>query len=196
MYRQDGTLAEWQHNETTGWTNTQYTITDAVGHIGPITDTDTTAQDAFMKPDEYTVQNGQLVHSNAPTAQQQLDTAKRKRIADLQQQFQTSLLNGFTSSADGTARTYAIDPVAMSKWTGALANINSGKITSVNLKDFSGNRLTLTGSQFQQMTADGFTFYNGQEAHLWHKEDDVNAVLLANYATTQDAINAVNAVSY
>lgn len=111
---------------------------------------------------------------------------REQKKSQLQQSFQNSLLNGFTSNADGTSRIYAIDPVSMGKWTGALAVINIGNSTStMTVKDFSGNKVNLTPSQFQQMAADGFTFYSTQESHLWDLEDKVDN------AQTQPDLDAI-----
>lgn len=128
--------------------------------------------------------NGAWIEGKAQT--DILTGLKVAKKTQLQQSFQVSLLNGFTSNADGTSRTYAIDPVAMGKWVGALAVINSGKGTaSMTIKDFNGNKVTLTSAQFQQMAADGFTFFNAQEQHLWDLEDNVDTA-------TINTINAIN----
>lgn len=117
---------------------------------------------------------------------------KAEKKASLLQSFGASLLNGFTSSADGTSRTYAIDAVAMGKWTGALAVINSGKATAnMTVKDFSGNKVTLTPAQFQTMAADGYTYFNNQEQHLWSLEDQVDAITYSTDSATQ-ATNVTN----
>lgn len=114
-----------------------------------------------------------------------LADAKTRKLAELNAAFNASLMNGFTSSADGTSRTYPIDPVSMEKLTSASTVINGGKVASIVIKDFNGNRVTLTSAQYQQMAADGFAFYNGKETHLWDLEDQVAA------ATTIDGVNAI-----
>jgi hypothetical protein len=117
-----------------------------------------------------------------------LAATKAMKKARLAESFDASLMNGFTSTADGTSRTYAIDPVSMGKWTGALAVINSGKaIQNMTVKDFNGNKITLTSAQFQQMTADGFTFFYAQESHLWSLEDEVDS----DITDTVDKVNAI-----
>lgn len=133
---------------------------------------------------EYTIQNGVPVFT--PIADSvKLQAAQNAKLAQLEQAFNNSLLNGFTSTADGTSRLYPIDPLNMAKLTSGHTVINSGKVSSITIKDFNGNRVTLTGAQFQQMASDGFTFYNNQEQHLWNLEDQVKA------ATTVDAVNAI-----
>lgn len=145
----------------------------------------TRCPDGYYKPQW----NGSAwIDANAPTAAQQLASAKTSQKASLQQSFQKAIAGGFSSSATGTAVTYAIDPIAMGKWTGTLANINDGMLTAnIMVKDISGNKVTLTPAQFKQMAMDGFNFFNAQEQNLWTKEDDVDA------ATT---ITAVQAVTY
>jgi hypothetical protein len=128
---------------------------------------------------EYTIQNGAPVSTPIPDSVK-LTNAQQAKKAELTKAFAASLLNGFTSTADGTSRTYAIDPVAMGKWTGAMSVINSGKgQANITVKDFNGNKVTLTSAQFQQMAADGFNFYSAQEQHLWDLEDQTNAATLA-----------------
>lgn len=122
----------------------------------------------------------------AQPASEQLASAQQAKLSQLQVSFGQSLYQGFQSSADGTQRTYAIDPVAMSKWSAMLSVINAGKgPTSVTIKDFSGNQVNLTIAQFQNMAADGFNFFNNQELHLWNLETQVND------ATTVDEVNKV-----
>lgn len=141
----------------------------------------TTCPDGFYKPQWL---NG--------TWQEGLDSAtllsnaKTARLAYLNVSFDKAIAQGFSSSASGTATTYAIDPVAMGKWTGTLANINDGMLTTnIMVKDINGNKVTLTPTQFKQFAMDGFTFFNNQEQNLWTKEDDVEN------ATTVDAVNAI-----
>lgn len=107
-----------------------------------------------------------------PPAGPTLQEAQQAKINEINQAFVQALTKGFISTADGTSRTYAIDPVAMSRWMGALGNINAGNISSVTLKDISGNKLTLTASQFKQMANDGYAFYTSQEQRQWIKNDD------------------------
>jgi hypothetical protein len=135
---------------------------------------------------------GQFVNGSwveGETSENILKAVKTTKKTELKQFFEASLFNGFTSNADGTNRIYAIDPVSMGKWTGALAVINAGKATSMTVKDFNGNKITLTSEQFQQMAADGFTFYNTQEARLWDLEDKIDA-------DTTDTVDKVNAITW
>lgn len=157
--------------------------------------TDQQWKDSVDNPGKYIVQNGSFILAPPPTDQEQLDDAKQSKKTSLSQDFETSIIQGFNSNADGTSRTFAIDQTAMTRWTGTLANINDGSITSVNLKDINGNRVTLDATQFKQMASDGFNFFQTQETKLWDAEDNVDAIQLANYSTVQDAINAVNAVT-
>lgn len=107
------------------------------------------------------------------TADEMLEINRTAKLAENVKAYEASLAKGFTSKADGTSRTYAIDPMAMSKWTGTLSNINAGTISSVNIKDFNGNKLTLNATQFKQMASDGFNFFQSQEQKMWDYEDQI-----------------------
>lgn len=155
-----------------------------------IADTDATAQAAYQACEQrqsiqYVVQNGALIQ-NPTWSDIELTQAKQARMQYLAQSFEQAISAGFPSSADTTSRTYAIDPVAMGKWTGTLALINSGGVTTnITVKDLAGNKVTLTPTQFKQFALDGFHYFNTQEQNLWAKEVD------AESATTVEAVNAV-----
>lgn len=168
----DGVIAEVAISNETEWTN----VPNGYAMLGPLVLDDTIAQDAANKKDEYTVQNGQLVHSNAPTAVEQLASAQSAQKALLFQSFEHAINVGFPSSASGASAMYSIDGNAMAKWNGILSLINSGTLTSnITVKDINGVKVTLTPTQFKQFALDGFNYFNTQEQHLWTKEDDVNA---------------------
>lgn len=115
----------------------------------------------------------------------------------LQRGFGGSLMQGFTSSADGTARIYGLDATAMSKWTGIMSVINAGTLTSnVVVKDLSGNQVSLTPQQFTQMATDGFAYFNQQEQKLWSLEEKVDAVDYTAYSSADNAISAVQSITW
>lgn len=105
-----------------------------------------------------------------------LDRSKKDKKMELEAMMERAVANGFPSSADGTARTYALDSASMQKWTGAMTIANAGKMTAnLGVKDFNGKRVSLTPPQFQQMASDGFTFFNQMEQKLWDLHDQVDA---------------------
>lgn len=131
----------------------------------------TRCPDGFYKP-QWT--GTVWMDAEAPTAAEQLASAQQAQKAFLNQSFNEVIGKGFSSPVSETDVTYAIDPIAMGKWSGTMVNINSGLLTSnIIVKDIDGNKVTLTPDQFKQMAMDGFNFYNTQEQHLWSKEDDV-----------------------
>lgn len=142
-------------------------------------------QTAYNNPQAWLYQNGAYV-SNPNYASFQLVQAKQAQYAYLDSSFAKSIASGFPSSASGTSDTYAIDPVSMGKWTGTLANINAGNVTTnIIVKDITGKKVTLTPTQFKTFALDGFNYYNTQEQNLWTKEADVEA------ATTVSDVQAV-----
>ena len=94
--------------------------------------------------------NGAWVESEDPATI--LINVKSSKIAELNYQFQLTMANGFTSSADGTSRTFPLDQNSMLKWTGAMSVVDSNVVTNpLIIKDINGNQVTVTHSFNRQL---------------------------------------------
>lgn len=164
-------------------------------------DTDTNAQSAFNDPAHYTYTNGTWTYT-PPSNQEQLNQTKSQRIAYLNSTYAQTLTKGFTSSALGTVYTYGLADSDEKEWKALNVAItrNAYPTTGYPLKCYDSTGtvqyLTHTQAQAEQVLLDGSTFGMNQLSNLRTKTNNVNAVQLANYATLQDAENAVNAVTY
>lgn len=154
----------WEYDET------QYTKDEYIAKIHALESSQKTPDELYKEIDLST---------------ETLSVVQKAKIGQLQYDMNISLAQGFASSADGTSRTYAIDPLAMGKWTGILSLINAGSTDPVEVKDTSGNKVNLDTTQFKQMAHDGFAFFIQQEQKLWAAEDKVKA------ATTNQDIDVV-----
>lgn len=120
------------------------------------------------------------------TSAQILSIAAQVKIDELNIAFQSTVNQGFSSSADGTARTYPLDPSNMVKWSGAMSVVDNNSVSAnLIIKDIAGNKVTVTPDQFKQLATDGFNYFMQQEQHLWSLEVQVEA------CTSVDDINAI-----
>lgn len=110
------------------------------------------------------------------TTDQILAVVKQRKIGELSLQFNNTVAGGFNSSADGTARTYPLDPASMIKWSGAMSIVDANTSSnSLTVKDINGNQVVVTPNQFKSLATDGFNFFMTQEQHLWSLEANVSA---------------------
>lgn len=137
-------------------------------------DSDVDAAKALYDTEHYTYVNNAWVYT-APTNAEQFVSAQSAKKASIQQSFGNAIAAGFPSKADGTQRTYPIDSLAMAKWTGILAIINSGNgPASFKVRDVTGAKVTLTADQFKQFSLDGFAYYNKYEQMSLDKPDQID----------------------
>lgn len=195
----DGTLHGLPYMTASAtWTN----IPDGCAILGPIDESDAIAQSAATSPTEWTVQNGALVHSNAPTDQERLDAAKAAQKAQLNLQMLQSFAKGFTSACDtstspATSRTYPLTTDAYSHYLALRAMLDAGDITTSKVKAMDGTKVVINATNIKTLVSDAYALYmtNGYDV-LWQKEDDVDAIQLANYSSVDDAIAAVQAITF
>ncbi|GMA50114.1 hypothetical protein GCM10025857_14710 [Alicyclobacillus contaminans] len=129
-----------------------------------------------------------------PSESELLVQAQQAKIAELQQSFQSSLLAGFQSSADGSQRTYGFSQTDQQHWDwlrGMVLSAKAGNTAAQNsfplqVKDTEGNRIKLTVDQADQLCTDAQTFYLNNYMHWDSLEQQVQA------ATTVDAVNAIS----
>lgn len=134
-------------------------IPSGCGLIGPIADTDITAQDAFQHPNYYLVQNGQLAHKTN-VADLQFQDAQNAKEAELDAAY-AQATQTFKSSATGNPLTYLVeDGVMMSKFN---AQYNYANSAMYNGNPFSFYTLEQGGVQH---TKDQFLKV-WQEGHDW-----------------------------
>ena len=148
-------------------------------------------QAAYDQPQAYLYQSGAFV-DNPNYAQIQFNAALSSKLSWLQNTLNSKMSAGFPSSADGTARIYAItgsDSSGMSpmqKWTGILTTIAAGLgQASYSIKDINNNTVTLTQAQFKQFAADGFAYINGSEQTMFVKEAQIKS------CTTQAELDTI-----
>lgn len=165
----DNTVSPY-HGSVIEWTN----IPNGYGVVGPITDTDTTAQDAFVKPDEYTVQSGTLVHSNTPTAAQQLSDAKTAQIEQLQVGLNQTLAGGFTSKTTGHG--YVTTTNGQSNMEGDLKRFDlDSTLTSVQFYTTDAGWLSHTHQDLINAFLDGGKWKDAQYTQYSNLESQVNS---------------------
>lgn len=196
LYDSTGAIKEAQQCSVTEWTNLN-------GYAGAISFplSDSSAQEAYSNSSLYVIQNNQLVQSSNYSSLQ-LQTTKNNRIAYLESQYVQTLAKGFASSALGTTYTYGLSDSDEAEWKALNVAItrNAYPTAGYALKCFDSTGavqyITHTLTQAEQVLLDGSTFGLNQLSNLRTKINNVNAVQLANYATLQDAENAVNAITY
>lgn len=108
------------------------------------------------------------------------------KIDELKAKCAEAIQSGFTSSALGTAHTYAADATSMIYWNATVHRfLTDSTFTSVNWATVDAGFLVHTKDQFMQAFHEGHQFGIDQEAHLAQLLSDV-----AN-ATTVDALDAI-----
>lgn len=155
-----------------------------------IEDTDATAQAAYaaceaLQPQQYIVQDGKLAQ-NPAWASIQFAQAKAAKQTWLDATLASKVAAGFPSSADGTARRYAIDPIAVGKWTGILAAIVAG-IAPATFKvwDVAGTSVVLTQAQYKQFAGDALAYDNTTQTAYGEKGMQIAA------CTTQAELDTI-----
>jgi len=142
----------------------------------------------------YTVQQGVLVAPAAPTAAQQLATAKTAQLALLEASCATTITNGFTSSALGSPYAY---PSGVTDQANLTACVGASQLP-VNASDANWTvpfmcadangvwvRRPHTAAQIQQVGLEGMTHIVG----LLEKKDGLEASV--NGASTVAEVQAV-----
>jgi hypothetical protein len=191
-------------NPYLGQTDTFTNVPSGCAVLGPIADTDTSAQDAWKNPHNYAVLNGTLVMT--ATSTQQFQQAQQAQMVSLAAKLESVLGAGFQSdpSATGTASTFGFADADQRHWSwlqGLINTANQGDTTAqskfpVQVKDIKGNRMQLTLVQATTLVNDAQSFYLTNYMHWDGKEQDVQNIQLSSYSTLQDAVNAVNGVTW
>lgn len=180
LYDVNGVIKEAQKVDVTVWTNANdYSGVLSADELDPV------AQDAFAKPNEYTVQNGQLVHSNAPTVADLLQQAKLAKKAELYQAWQNACLT-FQSSALDTVHTYTNDDKAIGRYNAIMNRIiKDSTWNPPDIYTHEAGFVSHTRVQFTQVYDDGMADEQAKEQNYEQKCVD------ADNATTVDTVNAV-----
>ncbi|GIM47049.1 hypothetical protein DNHGIG_25980 [Collibacillus ludicampi] len=165
------------------WTN----IPSGCGVLGPLPKDSAPEEvvDAFNNPQYYMVQNDELVQK-PDYAASLLEDVKARKIAELDQMCNQTILAGFTSSALGAPHQYDFDEEAQRNFAGTLALLNvDSTITSITWKTVDAGPLTHTRDQFIQLCRDAFNFKDSQIQKYWSKKNQVLQ------STTVDQVNAI-----
>ena len=147
---------------------------------------DPTAQDAFVNPSFYTVQNGQLVQvSNY--SQLQLQQAQQEQIALLRQGYEQTLAGGFSATIEGTAHTFGwqiSDQINLNSVQSAIAN--NYLSYPVQYADINGNPVTLSSATDLQAIEQAATkFLSAQHQQV------LTLIGQVQQATTVEAVQAI-----
>ena len=143
--------------------------------------------------DWQTYLNDQVNHTFDPTgklqqvpAAQLLANAIRFQIGTVTASFNQALGDGFTSSANGTATTYAYASKDQTKWMKLFISMNSNIVTyPVTVFTASGTTVQLTQAQLQQLIKDIYAWEWGLENKLHSLITQIQA------AATVSAVQAI-----
>lgn len=121
------------------------------------------------------------------TAAGSLQEAQTMKVASLRASFAAQLAQGFTSSADGTSRTYGFAPSDEVNYDEQTNLMNAGKATwPTEWADIHGSPVALTQAQYTQLITDAGAFKWQWEGHLRAQAG------LVMTATSETAVNAIN----
>lgn len=129
-------------------------------------DSDTDASKALYDGEHYTYLNNAWVYT-APTSAEQLAASKNAQKQIIDQAYNDAELAGFTSTADGTSRTYAFDETAQKRWSWLREAVNAGTLPNpMAVKDITGAVVSLTPTQAATLGQDAQTFWlSGYNKH-------------------------------
>lgn len=171
------------------WTN----IPDGCMILGPFDETvaSATVKDAFVHPNYYFVQKGELT-AKTNIGDLQLADAKQAKIAEVTQAYQTELSGTFTSSATGSALVYDFSLSSQQLWKELMEAINANYIPDtvfpMNITLADGIIVPHTKLQLQQI----FGEITARKLQIYGKLQSMvtaNGTIMS--ATTIDAVNAI-----
>lgn len=132
--------------------------------LDAIEDTDITAKAAFdaceiLQSQQYIVQSGKLV-ANLAWSDIELANAKEAKTAEMTQTYGAAMAAGFTSSADGTSRTYIANATTIQD-VGLARTITEATYptTGIEAELLDGTYVTLDYAQMQTLSNDLQAFY-------------------------------------
>lgn len=127
--------------------------------------------------------------------QQKLDNVKSIQIAQIRAGLNATLTGGFTSKTTG--HKYVTTTNGQTNMECDLKRFDlDTTLTSVQFFTMDSDWLAHTHQQLISAFLDGGKWKDAQFSHNTDLKNQVNAILLANYATVQDAINAVKAITW
>lgn len=165
--------------------------------------TDTIPSDfatAFANPTAWLYQGGKFV-ANPNYNAMAFSQAQQKQLANLEQGMMATLGGGFTAKTlVGSATSphkYPTDGNAQSNFSGAVSafTANSNK-TSVTVLTLDAGWVLHTKAEFFGIYTDGDNWKEAQYPQLSTLQAKVSAMKLSDYATLDDAIAAIQAVTW
>lgn len=167
LYDSSCVIKECHINSSTSWRNLN-------GYAGALSAplADTTAQDAYNNPQNYTVENGVLVMTATPA--QLLFQAQNKQIAVINQGLNATLVGGFASKSTG--HTYVTTTNGQTNMEGDLKRFElDTSLTSVQFYTIDAGWIAHTQSELQSAFLDGGKWKDAQYAQAQNLIAQVNA---------------------